>query len=60
MLVGIILLVLVFKTGKAFTRFLFFIIAVGLFAGAYWWHNTNDHTVQPVNLLKCHPIIFKQ
>jgi hypothetical protein len=37
-LLGIILLVLVFKTGKAFTRFLFFIIAVGLFAGAWWWH----------------------
>jgi hypothetical protein len=37
-LVGIILLILVFKTGKVFTRFLFFIIAVGLFAGAWWWH----------------------
>jgi hypothetical protein len=37
-LVGIILLILVFKTGKVFTRFLFFIIAGGLFAGAWWWH----------------------
>jgi hypothetical protein len=37
-LVGIILLILVFTTGKALTRFLFFIVAVGLFAGAWWWH----------------------
>jgi hypothetical protein len=37
-LVGIILLILIFKTGKAISRFLLFIIAVGLFAGAYWWH----------------------
>jgi hypothetical protein len=37
-LVGIVLLILVFKTGKAISRFLLFIIAVGLFAGAWWWH----------------------
>jgi hypothetical protein len=37
-LVGIILLVLVFKTGKAVNRLLLFIIAVALFAGAWWWH----------------------
>jgi hypothetical protein len=37
-LIGIILLVLVFKTGKAISRFLLFIIAVALFAGAWWWH----------------------
>ncbi len=37
-LVGIILLILVFRTGKDFSRLLLFIIAVGLFAGAYWWH----------------------
>jgi hypothetical protein len=37
-LVGIILLVLVFKTGKTVSRLLLFLIAVGLFAGAWWWH----------------------
>jgi hypothetical protein len=37
-LAGIILLVLVFKTGKMASRFLLFIIAVALFAGAWWWH----------------------
>ncbi len=37
-LVGIILLVLVFKSGKTAYRFLFFLIATGLFAGAWWWH----------------------
>jgi len=37
-LVGIVLLFLVFKTGKAVSRFLLFIIAIGLFAGAWWWH----------------------
>jgi hypothetical protein len=37
-LVGIILLFLVFKTGKTSNRFFLFIIAVGLFAGAVWWH----------------------
>lgn len=37
-LVGIVLLFLVFKTGKAVSRFLLFIIAVGLLAGAWWWH----------------------
>jgi hypothetical protein len=37
-LVGIILLVLVFKSGRALNRFLLFITAAALFAGAYWWH----------------------
>jgi len=38
-LVGIVLLLLlVFKAGKLFIRFLLFLIAVGLFAGAWWWH----------------------
>ncbi|MEJ0091145.1 MAG: hypothetical protein WDM80_15550 [Limisphaerales bacterium] len=37
-LVGIILLVLVFRAGKHLNRFLLFILAIGLFAGAYWWH----------------------
>ena len=37
-LVGIFLLFLVFKTGKFFMKLVFFLIAVGLFAGAYWWH----------------------
>jgi len=37
-LVGIILLFLVFKARKTAHRFLLFLIAVGLFAGAWWWH----------------------
>lgn len=37
-LVGIILLVLVFKTSRTANRFLLFLIACGLFAGAWWWH----------------------
>ena len=35
---GIILLVLVFKSGKFLMKLVFLLIAVGLFAGAYWWH----------------------
>jgi len=37
-LVGIILLVLVFKAGKSFIRFLLFLVAIGLLASAWWWH----------------------
>ncbi|MGO8836252.1 MAG: hypothetical protein ACLQAH_04670 [Limisphaerales bacterium] len=37
-LVGLVLLILVFKTGKSISRLLLFLIAVGLFAGAWWWH----------------------
>ena len=37
-LAGIILIILVFKTGKLVFRFLYLLIAVGLFAGAWWWH----------------------
>jgi len=37
-LVGIVLLILVFKSGRALNRFLLFSIAAALFAGAYWWH----------------------
>ncbi len=37
-LAGIILLFLVFRTGKSFAKLLIFLIAIGLFAGAYWWH----------------------
>ena len=37
-LVGIILLVLVFRSRKTGHRFLLFLIAIGLFAGAWWWH----------------------
>ena len=36
--VGIVLLLLVFKAGKSFIRFLLFLIAIGLLAGAWWWH----------------------
>ena len=37
-LAGLVLLFLVFKTGKFFTKLVFFLIAVGLLVGAYWWH----------------------
>ena len=37
-LVGIILLFLMFKTGKFLAKILMFLVALGLFAGAYWWH----------------------
>jgi hypothetical protein len=37
-LAGIILLFLVFRTGKAFAKVLIFLVAIGLFVGAYWWH----------------------
>jgi hypothetical protein len=37
-LVGIVLLFLLFRTGKSFGKVLLFLIAIGLFAGAYWWH----------------------
>jgi hypothetical protein len=37
-LAGVVLLLLVFKAGKFFVRLLLFLIAVGLLAGAYWWH----------------------
>jgi hypothetical protein len=37
-LVGIVLLFLVFRTRKKFHRLLLVLIAIGLFAGAWWWH----------------------
>ena len=37
-LVGIILLFLIFRTGKSYAKVIAFLIAVGLFAGASWWH----------------------
>ena len=37
-LVAIILLFLVFKARKTAHRSLLFLIAVGLLAGAWWWH----------------------
>jgi hypothetical protein len=37
-LAGTILLLLLFRTGKFFIRLMLFLIAIGLFAGAVWWH----------------------
>jgi hypothetical protein len=37
-LVGGVLLFLVFKSGKSLSRLALFVIAIALFAGAYWWH----------------------
>ena len=38
-LVGIVLLFLLFRTGKAFAKIIVFLVAIGLFAGAWWWHS---------------------
>ena len=40
-LIGIVLLFTVFKTGKFITKLIFLLLAAGLFAGAYWWHAHN-------------------
>ena len=37
-LVGAALLFLVFKSGKFLSKLALFVIVIGLFAGAYWWH----------------------
>jgi hypothetical protein len=37
-LIGIVLLVLVFRVRKAGARIILLLVAAGLFAGAYWWH----------------------
>jgi hypothetical protein len=37
-LIGIVLLFLMFRAGKTFKRVILFLVAIGLFAGAYWWH----------------------
>lgn len=37
-LAGIVLLFLISKAGKTFTKLLFLLISLGLFASAYWWH----------------------
>ena len=38
-LVGIVLLFLVLKTGKSFIKAIIFLIAIALFVGAYLWHH---------------------
>jgi hypothetical protein len=37
-LIGVVLLVLMFRAGKPFKRIILLLAAAGLFAGAYWWH----------------------
>lgn len=37
-LVGIVLLVLVFRTGKVFFKLVVSLVAIGALAGAVWWH----------------------
>jgi hypothetical protein len=37
-LIGIVLLFLMFRAGKPFKRVILLLVAIGLFAGAYWWH----------------------
>lgn len=37
-LLGVVLLVFVFRAGKIVRRLLFLLVAAALFAGAYWWH----------------------
>jgi hypothetical protein len=36
-LIGVVLLLLVLKAGKFVTKMLLLLVAVALFAGAYWW-----------------------
>lgn len=36
--IGVVLLFLVFRTGKLVMRVVFLLVAAGLFAAAYWWH----------------------
>jgi len=38
-LVGIVLLFLILKTGKSFIKATIFLVAIALFVGAYWWHH---------------------
>jgi hypothetical protein len=38
-LIGIVVLVLIFKAKKSMAKVILLLIAIGLFAGAYWWHN---------------------
>jgi hypothetical protein len=37
-LAGIVLLTLVFRTGKMFFKLAVFLLAIGALAGAFWWH----------------------
>jgi high-affinity Fe2+/Pb2+ permease len=37
-LIGIVLLFLLFKARKSFSKVILFLVAAGLFAGAFWWH----------------------
>jgi hypothetical protein len=37
-LIGIVLFLLLFKAEKTFIKLAVFLIAIALFAGAYWWH----------------------
>jgi len=37
-LVGIVLLFFMMKTTKIFMKLAILLVAIGLFAGAYWWH----------------------
>jgi predicted exporter len=37
-LAGIVLLALVFRTGKVFFKLAVFLLAIGALAGALWWH----------------------
>jgi hypothetical protein len=39
--VGILLLLVAWKVGKAVIKVIFFLLALALFAGAVWWHLHN-------------------
>jgi len=38
-LAGLVLLVLIIKMGRFLIRLLLFLLVIGLFAGALWWHH---------------------
>ena len=37
-LIGVVALFVLFKTGKVLMKFVLLLIAAGLFAAAYWWY----------------------
>jgi hypothetical protein len=37
-LIGVVLLFVVFRTGKVVMKLVLLLIAAGLFAAAYWWY----------------------
>jgi len=41
--VGILLLLITFRAGKTLLKFILFVVALALLAGAVWWHFQKQH-----------------